>query len=177
MTFILPYIAMIKTVLVSIAPTIPPDAWWLTAFVLCILLLTATVDAFTSVVPDVLIFLGLVTLTATLGLNVSWDNAAQHLRQGLGSCLLIWIINLLWYKKFHHDALGMGDAKWTMLAVACFGFLPALFAWGMGAIIAVCYMLILRIAQYKLTRVTFAPFLFIGLLVGLYWQKFHPLLS
>jgi len=172
MSFAFPLLDTVKSILSDTMPGTPPEIWWLAGCVLFVLALTALVDAFTSVIPDIFIFLGLGAVTATLGMTVSWEIAALHLRHALLAGFTIWVINFFWYKKFHHDALGMGDAKWTMLAVACFGFLPGLFAWGVGAILAVFFMGLMYLAHYKITRVTFAPFLFIGLSAGLYWIRF-----
>jgi prepilin signal peptidase PulO-like enzyme (type II secretory pathway) len=170
--FAFPLFDAAKNILAEIAPSMPPDYWWVTACVLFILALTATIDAFTAVIPDILIFLGLLALVATQGMAISWEIAGQHLRQALCAAIAIWALNEIWYWKFHRDALGMGDAKWTMLAVACFGLLPALYAWGIGAILALAFLAVMQITRRKIKHVTFAPFLLAGLCVGLYWIKF-----
>lgn len=150
---------------------LPPEAWWVPALVLFILAAAAAVDAIRATIPDPLIFLGLVAITGLQGLYVSWPFAAQHLQLALIAGIGLWAINQLWYLTFKRDALGMGDAKWTMLAVACFGFMPVVFAWGFGACLAVLWMGFMRISGYRITRVYFAPFLFIGLLAGIYWLR------
>jgi prepilin signal peptidase PulO-like enzyme (type II secretory pathway) len=172
MVWAFPLLDATKEVLIHAAPGMPPDFWWMTASVLGILALTATIDAFTETVPDGLIFLGLLAVTGTQGMAASWSVAALHLRQAIEAGLLIWVLNFLWYHKFHYDALGMGDAKWTMLAVACFGVMPVVIAWGLGAILAVIYIGGARLARYQVTQVTFAPFLFLGLAAGLYVVRF-----
>jgi len=172
MLFDFPFIDAAHTISAHAAPGMPPDFWAVTACVLAILALSATIDAFTSSVPDWLIFLGLFAVTATQGFFVSWEVAGVHLRTAVGAGLLIWTINFIWFKKFNYDALGMGDAKWTMLAVACFGLWPAIYAWGIGAILATIFIGAARLARYQVTQVTFAPFLFIGLCAGLYWIRF-----
>ena len=166
------FIDVIRNTLIHAAPDMPPDFWWVTGFVIGILALTAVIDIFTAKVPDALIFIGLFTVSATLGMAASWDTAALHLRQAIEVGVVIWAINAAWRVKFKHDALGMGDAKWTMLAVACFGMMPAATAWGMGAILAVTYIGSARAFRNKVAHVTFAPFLFLGLVVGLYWVRF-----
>ena len=150
----------------------PADYWWVTGGVLFILALAATVDAFTSLVPDGLILLGVIAVVGTQGRFDAWPLAAHHFAEALAAGFLIWGVNFAWYTKTHSDALGMGDAKWTVLAVACFGPEPALFAWGLGAILASCYIGIARLFRYQVSRVTFAPFLFLGLCCGLYWVRF-----
>ncbi|MDR3451014.1 MAG: hypothetical protein P4M15_14950 [Alphaproteobacteria bacterium] len=162
-----------RSLLVEAAPGMPLDLWWVTAAVLFLLALTATIDAFTTLVPDGLIFLGLVAVAGLQGLFGSWMLAGVHLTQAILAGLIVWAINFAWYRKFHYDALGMGDAKWTALAVACFGALPALYAWGIGSCLAVAWILAARVARYQITRVTFAPFLFLGLVAGLYWLRFY----
>jgi prepilin signal peptidase PulO-like enzyme (type II secretory pathway) len=154
-------------------PEMPPETWWLAALVLLILGLAASIDTFTSNVPDPLIFLGLLALTALQGLEVSWPFAATHLTWALGAAFALWAINQLWYLTFKRDAIGMGDAKWTMLAVAAFDIMPGLFAWGLGACLALIWMGALLIIRRPVNRVYFAPFLFIGLVAGLYWLRYR----
>lgn len=161
----------IKTFLIHTAPNMPQDSWVVTGCILGALLVTAIIDIFTTRVPGILIYLGLIATLAAQGILNSWNIAGLHLFQAVVAGALIWSINALWYRIFRHDALGMGDAKWTMLAVACFGIIPALFAWGIGSILAVIFMSAAQISNYKITRVTFAPFLFIGLCVGIYWLR------
>jgi hypothetical protein len=58
-----------------------------------------------------------------------------------------------------------------MLAVTGFGIVPTLFAWGAGACLAVLVMGALLAARRPIARVHFAPFLFLGLLGGLWWLR------
>jgi prepilin signal peptidase PulO-like enzyme (type II secretory pathway) len=167
-----PYLDMIKTVTMHAAPGMPLDMWWVTALVLAILVLAATIDAFTSIIPEALVFAGLIAVTATQGMGASWQIAAHHLRQAVVAGLLIWAVNAAWYMVYRRDALGMGDAKWTMLAVACFGVMPALYAWGLGAIFACVFIGAARLAHHRVTQVTFGPFLLVGLCMGLWWVRF-----
>jgi prepilin signal peptidase PulO-like enzyme (type II secretory pathway) len=136
------------------------------------LALAATIDAFTAVVPDFIIFLGMLAVTGVQALFASWSVAGQHLLQGIEAGLIIWGINFIWFCNFRRDALGMGDAKWTMLAVACFGAVPGIYAWGIGAVTAALFIIAARQFRYQVTQITFAPFLFIGLCWGLYWIRF-----
>jgi prepilin signal peptidase PulO-like enzyme (type II secretory pathway) len=139
---------------------------------LFILALAATIDAFTEVIPEILIFLGLFAITAVQGVIVSWEIAAHHLQQAIVMGVLIWGINFAWFQKFHYDALGMGDAKWTMLATACFGIDSVVIAWGIGSVLATIFIGLFRLFKYRVTKVTFSPFLFIGLSVALYGVRF-----
>ncbi|MDX2027872.1 MAG: prepilin peptidase [Alphaproteobacteria bacterium] len=150
---------------------LPPEAWWVPALVFLILVAAAAIDAIKAIVPDALIFVGLLALTALQGLYVSWPFAGEHLRLAVIAGLSLWAINHLWFLAFKHDALGMGDAKWTMLAIACFGLSPVVFAWGFGACLAVLWMGSLSLVRYKITRVYFAPFLLLGLMAGIYWLR------
>lgn len=157
-----------------VMPNMPPEAWWVGALILFTLGLAATIDAYTSTVPDPLIFTGLLALTGLQGYYVSWPFAAAHLTAALAAMFIIWTVNELWFRFFKQDALGMGDAKWTMLAVAGFGTMPALVAWGAGACLGVFWMGVMALLGYRTTRLYFAPFLFIGLLAGLYVLRLRP---
>lgn len=169
--FVIPAFETAKVFLIHTTAGLPPEAWWVPALILVILGAAALVDTITSSIPDPLIFLGLAAVTAMQGFYVSWPFAAGHLTEALITALAVWAINQLWYRILKADAIGMGDAKWTMLAVACFGVVPALFAWGLGACLAVLWMGGLRLTRAQVSRVYFAPFLFIGLLAGLYWLR------
>jgi len=171
----LPPQSLVKHIMIQAAPVMPPEIWWVTAMVFFILIITAGIDAFTEVIPDALIFFGLLAITGMQGMYGSWEVAGNNLRKALLAGVIIWAINQLWYKVFRNDALGMGDAKWTVLAVACFGLLPSLGAWGIGACLAVVWILASRLVSYKVTRVTFAPFLLIGLCTSLYWIRFFQI--
>jgi len=172
MVFAFPLLDVAKEVTVHMAPGMPPGYWWVTASVLGILALSATIDAFTEVIPDLLILLGLIAVVATQGMFVSWRMACVHFEHALLAGLIIWGVNFLWYQKFRYDALGMGDAKWTMLAVACFGAYPVLAAWAIGSILATAVILASKLTSYRITQVTFAPYLFVGLVLGLYGLRF-----
>jgi prepilin signal peptidase PulO-like enzyme (type II secretory pathway) len=150
----------------------PPEMWGVTACVVLILAVTAILDAFTAVIPEALIFLGLVGVTVAQGFFLSWKTAAHYLQEAIAAGLFIWVLNFAWYWKFRYDALGMGDAKWTMLAVACFGIGPAILAWGVSSVLATIFIGSFRLFKYRIKRVTFSPFLFIGLGVALYRVRF-----
>lgn len=165
------FVRSTKALAIAAAPDVPPEAWWLPALVLAILGVGATVDAMTARIPDALIFLGLLAVTLTLGITVDWPFAAAHLRLAIVAGVGLWVLNELWRKQFEEDAYGMGDAKWTMLVVACFGFAPALFAWGAGACLSTVWIGGMTVAKRKIAHVYFGPFLFIGLLIGLYWLR------
>ncbi len=175
--FVFPPLDILRTITETAAPGMPPAYWWVAAGVLGILALSATIDAFTEIVPDVFILLGLIGIFIAQTLYSSWESAAWHFRYALAAGFFIWAVNTLWYRHFRYDALGMGDAKWTMLAVACFGVTPCVYAWGVGAILASLYIGFARLLRYQVSQITFAPFLFIGLCAGLYWLRFAAYLS
>lgn len=152
-------------------PGMPSEVWWLAGLVLLILGLAAMVDAFTATVPDGLVLLGLLAVTLVQGVYVSWPYASHHLVIAIACAMALWGLNHLWYLIFRHDGFGMGDAKWTMLAVACFGFQPALWAWGVGACLAIVWLSLAWIVRHPINRVYFAPFLFIGLIAALWWFR------
>ena len=135
------------------------------------LALTATIDARRGRVPDGLILGGFFFTIAIEGFSAGWPFAGQHLAMGFAAGLLLYLINEFWYRFMKRDAFGMGDAKWTMLAVSCFGPLPALIAWALGAWLALAWMGAMRMIKRPITRVHFAPFLLIGLCAGIYWLR------
>ncbi|HUY68787.1 MAG TPA: prepilin peptidase [Alphaproteobacteria bacterium] len=149
----------------------PPAMGWLAPAVLAMLFAAAAIDAFTARIPDPLIFFGLLLTTAAQGFQADWPVAARHLLIGFAAGVLVAGLNHLWYRFKKHDALGMGDAKWTMLAAACFGPLPAAVAWGLGAWLGLAWIGFLKLLRKPATRVHFAPFLFVGLVVGIYWLR------
>jgi prepilin signal peptidase PulO-like enzyme (type II secretory pathway) len=168
---IIPIIRDIPSVALAAMPDVPPTLWWLPLVVILVLGLSACVDAMTARIPDGLIFLGLLAVTALLGIYVDWPFAAAHLRIAIAAGVGLWFLNILWVKQFGHDAFGMGDAKWTMLAVDCFGIVPALCAWGIGACLGVVWMGLLNLSGRRIKHVYFGPFLFVGLMVGIYWLR------
>ena len=152
-------------------PDMPQAAWPLALATLALLGLAALIDAFRGRIPDAIVFCGLVLATAVQGETESWPFAARHLAIALAVALFFWGVNWLWYRSYRHDAIGMGDAKWTMLAVDVFGIMPALYAWSLGAVLALLWLGGARLAKKPGTRVHFAPFLLAGLLAGIYWLR------
>jgi leader peptidase (prepilin peptidase)/N-methyltransferase len=160
----------VPAALTHIMPGMPAGGGWLAPAVLLLLAFGAAIDARSKRVPDQIIIVGVALTSVTQGFYVGWHYAGRHLLIAFAAGLTLYIINEIWFRLRKRDALGMGDAKWTMLAVDCFGPLPAFFAWVIGAWLALGWMLLARLAKRKIARVAFAPFLFIGLLAGLYWM-------
>jgi len=161
----------VLTALVHTMPGMPPGSWWLAPVVFLLLAAAAAIDARSARVPDPIIFLGLFLTTATQGSSVDWPFAAHNLTIALAAGCVPYFVNLLWYRIKKRDALGMGDAKWTMLAVDCFGPLPTLIAWFLGAWLALGWMGLAKIRRRPAACVHFAPFLLIGLAAGIYWLR------
>jgi prepilin signal peptidase PulO-like enzyme (type II secretory pathway) len=153
----------------------PAELWWLAPVTLIILGAAAAIDAFKGRVPDPLIFFGLLIATAARGFIIDWPIAARHLMIGFAAGFFLYGINLIWYRFKKHDAIGMGDAKWTMLAVACFGIAPSAIGWVLGAWLALLWMGALKLMRKSIARVHFAPFLFAGLLAGIYWLRLREI--
>lgn len=149
-------------------PDMPPDAWWVAAVILLVLGAVAIVDLFKGIIPDAPMFFAVIGVVAAEGIYKDWPFSAHQLTWGIVAALIVWGINELWFRAFKHDALGMGDAKWSLLAVTCFGGLPVLFAWGVGAVLGCVWMGVLKIFRRSTAHVHFAPFLFVGLIIGIW---------
>jgi prepilin signal peptidase PulO-like enzyme (type II secretory pathway) len=152
-------------------PGLPEGGWWLAPIVFLLLAAAAVIDARTARVPDPVIFLGLFITAAVQGFLADWPFAARNLTIGLIAGVIPYLINLAWYRFKKRDALGMGDAKWTILAVACFGPLPGAAAWVLGAVLALLWMAAARVARKPAAHIHFAPFLCAGLAAGIYWLR------
>lgn len=172
-SFLSSLIALIKPLALQTTIGLPEAAWWLPALVLFILAAAALSDAISMTVPDGLILLGLLAVGAVQALYVGGTYAWHHLRDALIVAVSLWCVNELWYRITKRDALGMGDAKWSALAVACFGLYPVILAWGVGAWLALTALGIKKMQQRPAYRICFAPFLFAGLIVSLWWYRFR----
>jgi len=159
----------ILTVFAQTMPAMPASSGWLAIAVLLLLGAAAFIDARTGRIPDPIIFAGVLLTTATQGFLVDWPFAARCLMIALIAGFLPYLVNLLWYRWKKRDALGMGDAKWTILAVACFGPAPAFIAWFLGAWLGLGWLGLMKIRRRSMTYIHFAPFLMGGLLAGIYW--------
>lgn len=155
----------------------PSDLWWVSPVALVALGATAVTDSFTSRVPDAVV---IPTTLALLIINIfyrGWEDAALLATVALAFGGVLWLTNALWWVYRREDALGMGDAKWTMAGVIAFGLLPLLWAWGLGALLALTWMGWARLFNKPIARVYFVPFLFLGLLGGLALTDSLPHLS
>jgi len=174
-------------ILIRLAVDLPPEAYWLPAAMLFFLAAAAIVDAYTGRVPDPVIFFGLLVIVATRGYYTDWEQSARYLMAGLGIALVLYAVNQFYYYAFKRDAYGMGDVKWTLLAIAAFSIKPALIAWGLAAWLGLLWLGAAKLVRWSRRlyarhsgeseflsvirprdHVHFAPFLFAGLLAGLY---------
>ncbi len=170
-SFVFPSAQQALDALILMAPSIPPELWWITASVLAILGVTA-IAIFTTYIPDAILAFGLVAVLVVQGAAVSWKSAGLHLVQAVGCGLLVMAIHFAWKGKFRYDALGIRAAEWTALAVACFGILPLVYAWGVAVVLFPAFLLMLGLVNVRGLEVTFLPFLLIGLGVGLFYVRF-----
>lgn len=153
-----------------------PFGPWLPGYVLLVLLFTAAWDARTGIVPNKALLTGAVPLMIGRYVANGWQDALTYLALGIGVWAFIWALNEAWYTFFKKDAVGMGDAKWTALAVATFGLVPgALFAWFAGSWVSIGWFALSYAVGRRIKKVYFAPFLFCGLIIGLLAQ--HGVIS
>lgn len=127
------------------------------------------VDARTGRVPDAPLLFATLLVVGTVGGYSDWPIAAHRLLLGLVAMFALWGVNSLYYALWKRDAFGMGDAKWTLLAVAAFGVYPSVVAWIVGSWLGLSWIAIRWMIWRKPTgkAIHFAPFLFAGLVVGL----------
>jgi prepilin signal peptidase PulO-like enzyme (type II secretory pathway) len=152
-----------------------PGGLWLAMPVWVVLAVTAVIDARTGRVPDRWLMVGAAFgfLCLLEGANVMSAGYGlftfRTVTQRLLSCVLLgaglWSINEIYRFIRHHDALGMGDAKWSMLAAMVFGAWPVVFAWFVGAWLALGWLFAKRKLKLRHDRVYFVPFLLLGLLI------------
>ncbi|MGE3770905.1 MAG: hypothetical protein AB7G06_08160 [Bdellovibrionales bacterium] len=139
---------------------------WIGALSLLALAGTALYDARTGLVPPVP--LAVATLLLMFGL-ISVD-AARAFTAPLYAVLFyagVWAVNEAHYRITGRDALGLGDAHWSLVAVMAYGPLPVLMAWGAGAWLAIFWLGGLKLLKRPAGHVYFVPFLFAGLMLVL----------
>lgn len=144
-----------------------PYGPYLPAVIFLILLGVALWDARTGIIPDTPMAVGAVAVIVARFVAQGWKNALEYFLYGAAAAFIIWAFNELWYRLAKKDALGMGDAKWTALAVATFGVMPGVFAWFAGAWVALAWIGLSWAAGRRIRKVYYAPFLFCGLTLGI----------
>jgi prepilin signal peptidase PulO-like enzyme (type II secretory pathway) len=148
-----------------------PYSPWLPGAIALVLLATAAWDAWKGIVPNIPLLIGGIAIGVGRFLANGWQDALIYVALGLGAWGAIWLFNEGWYRFFKRDAVGMGDAKWTALAVAAFGIVPALFAWFAGSWVAILWIIGAYAIKKPIRKVYFAPFLFCGLIIGLVFTQ------
>lgn len=163
----------ILNLLASLPGPQPEQAWFLLPVVLGTLGLTALIDARTGRVPDSILFIGYVTALGSSAAYEGWNTAFIRVAMTLAVVAVLWFVNRFFRYLWQRDAFGMGDAKWTGLAVLGLSLSPALWAWIYGAWLGVAWMGLRWLAGLIWPQlrgegyVHFAPFLFIGLLISM----------
>lgn len=135
---------------------------WAGGFAVMALLYTAVVDARTGLVPP--LPLAIATLLLMIGLI---DNGSSRAFTAPLHALLfycgIFLVNEVHYRFTQRDALGMGDAHWSLVCVLAFGVPSTLMAWGLGAWLALAWLGACRLMKKPATQVYFVPFLMLAL--------------
>lgn len=157
------------------------SAWGLALPFWFVLGWSAWIDGWTGRVPNAILRRGLGWGLLLLGLGLlrpypdffGWPPDAGwratvlaelvHLIGAAALYGLVWLLNGVWRLWRGHDALGMGDAKWSALAALAFGLIPVLWAWALAAWFGLLWLLVVR--RNLRARLYFAPFLFIALLM------------
>jgi prepilin signal peptidase PulO-like enzyme (type II secretory pathway) len=152
---------------------LPPDiSFYVALYALLALAATAVVDARTGLVPP----LPLAIATLLLMVDMISGGSAQAFTVPLQAVLVyigIWIVNEIHYRFIGRDALGMGDAHWSLVATLLFGWQTVLMAWGAGAWLALAWMGGCKLVRRPVAHIYFVPFLFIALVLIKLW----PLLA
>ncbi len=157
------------------------SAWWLSLPFWFVLGWSAWVDAWTGRVPDAILRRGLGWALFLLALGLfrpypdvfGWPPtsdlhttllaALPHIFGAAALYGIVWLLNAVWRLWRGHDALGMGDAKWSAIAALAFGLVPVLWAWALAAWLGLAWLFVVH--RNLRARLYFAPFLFVALLL------------
>lgn len=137
---------------------------WAGAFALLALLYTAVVDARTGLVPPLPLAVAGLLLMAGLIIDNSSRDYAAPLHAILFYCG-VFAVNEAHYRLTGRDALGLGDAHWSLVAVLAYGMPVTLMAWGVGAWLAIIWLGLRRLIGEPSGQVYFVPFLFVALIL------------
>jgi len=155
----------------------PVAVWFVPSIVLLILLFVSFVDARTGRLPDLPMAVGAVGAVFALAWYAGWLVAGERLLLAIAAVAVVRLANGLYFRLFHRDALGFGDAKWTGLAVIAFGVAPVAWGWVIGAWLGLIWLGVSAlVSRFRSTNngevyLHFAPFLVLGLIVALF-KKF-----
>lgn len=131
---------------------------------------TALIDARSGRVPRWPLYIGGALAATLLARDEGWRALALRLIEAGGVFLVIWLVNALWRRWRGHDAIGMGDARWSALAAFGFGWVTVAVGWALGAWVALGWLGLARLLRYGgRSHVHFAPFLALGLAAALWW--------
>lgn len=156
----------------------PAAVWYVPSLVLVVLAITAVVDARTGRVPTLPLILALIGAVFSLVFFGGWMVAFERAYPVLIPVVILWSINSACVKLTRHDAFGMGDIKWSIVAAFTFGAWPLFWTWIIGAWFALMWLFV-RWGVRKVSTclgsdhyqghayVHFVPFLFLGLCVAL----------
>jgi len=152
----------------------PQEIWFVPIVILAVLGGVAFIDARTGRVPDLPVIGTFFLCFFALAFFGGWLAAGEKLLYALSALALLRLISLIYITMFNQDPLGFGDAKWTALAVLGFGAKPVVIAWFVGAWLGLFWIAVRKVWHRFMTSreeqayVHFAPFLFIGLIVGIF---------
>lgn len=142
------------------------------ACVWLVLVSTAWIDGRTGRVPDKYLLVGFVAALAACIL-ASLHNPSgtpltfilTPLAAALAFGAFIWGVNELWFRWRKQDALGMGDAKWSVVAALACGIVPVLWAWALAAWLGLAWLGLSRWRGAARPHLHFTPFLCAALLL------------
>lgn len=156
-------------ILSALLPASSP--YWAGAAALAALIYTAIIDARSGRVPPYPLFVaGIIVVVGWLLVDPSL--VAPHVLAAFAGYAAIWSLNMVWRMLYKHDALGMGDASWTCVAVLAYGWQLAVAAWGGGAVLALLFLALRHAIGKPARHVYFAPFLCIALIAAQLLRQF-----
>lgn len=152
---------MLELLTFALSPHVP---LWAGTVALLALTITAVVDARTGLVPPLPLAFASLALIAGLILQDS-PRALSAPLYALLFYAAIFLINEVHFKLTGRDALGLGDAHWSLVAVLAYGVPLTLMAWGVGAWLALLWLGARRVLGKPAGHVYFVPFLLVALLL------------
>ena len=93
----------------------------------------------------------------------------QRALPAIFALFVLWAFNEIYFKICQQDAFGMGDAKWSGVAVFAFGLKTVFWTWCVGAWLGLAWMGARKLLGFVWPplkpeeRLHFTPFLFLGL--------------
>jgi len=129
-----------------------------------VLAYTAIVDARTGLVPPWPLLVTAVALLASFSITDK-NHALLMAVQASIFYVAVWLVNEIHYRIQGHDALGLGDASWSAVATLAYGWEAVAWSWGIGAWLALLWLLLRRLLRRPAGQVYFVPFLFVALIL------------